>query len=151
MAGLGKRSSYSLKNEMLEKGAVSGRPFDSSKAGGQILNLSYQNAKITDKGIALVEAHVRRFNPVGKAELRMIERLKSIAAETLVAEPVDLRFYTHELREYLRYKKMGYPIGQPLHPDNAYQLWNNAHTATLEDYKLKEGLGILFHPNIEEF
>ena len=87
---------------MIEKGAKSGRPFNPSKAGGTILNLSYQNVKITDKGVALVEAHVRRFNPVGEAELRMIERLRGITTQTLVAEPVDLRFYTHELPEYLR-------------------------------------------------
>ncbi|MEG4961502.1 MULTISPECIES: hypothetical protein [unclassified Microcoleus] len=136
---------------MIEKGAKSGRPFNPSKAGGKILNLSYQNVKITDKGVALVEAHVRRFNPVGEAELRMVERLRSLATKTLVAEPVDLRFYTHELREYLRYKKLGYPTGQPADPDEAYELWNNAHTATLEDYKLKEGFGVLFHPSVEEF
>jgi hypothetical protein len=136
---------------MIDTGATSGRPFNSSKAGGKILNLSYQNVKITDKGVALVEAHVRRFNPVGEAELRMVERLRNIATETLVAEPVDLRFYTHELREYLRYKKLGYPTGQPTNPDDAYELWNNAHTATLEDYKLKEGFGVLFHPSVEDF
>ncbi|MEG4495676.1 hypothetical protein QUB05_00490 [Microcoleus sp. F10-C6] len=136
---------------MLEKGAISGRPFNPSKAGGKILNLSYQNVKITDKGVGLVEAHVRRFNPVGEAELRMVDRLRRITTQTLVAEPVDLRFYTHELREYLRYKKLGYPTGQPADPDQAYELWNNAHTATLEDYKLKEGFGVLFHPSVEEF
>lgn len=136
---------------MTKKGAISGRPFNPSKAGGKILNLSYQNVKITDKGVSLVEAHVRRFNPVGEAELKMVERLRSIATQTLVAEPVDLRFYTHELREYLRYKKLGYPTGQPTNPDDAYELWNNAHTATLEDYKLKEGFGILFHPSLEDF
>ncbi|MEK0178753.1 MAG: hypothetical protein EAZ78_18395 [Oscillatoriales cyanobacterium] len=136
---------------MTKKGATSGRPFNPSKAGGKILNLSYQNVKITDKGVALVEAHVRRFDPVGEAELKMVERLRSIATQTLVAEPVDLRFYTHELREYLRYKKLGYPTAQPTNPDDAYELWNNAHTATLEDYKLKEGFGVLFHPSVEDF
>lgn len=136
---------------MTKKGTTSGRPFNPSKAGGKILNLSYQNVKITDKGVALVEAHVRRFDPVGEAELKMVERLRSIATKTSVPEPVDLRFYTHELREYLRYKKLGYPTGQPTNPDDAYELWNNAHTATLEDYKLKEGFGVLFHPSVEDF
>jgi hypothetical protein len=28
--------------------------FNPSKAGGKILNLSYQNVKITDKGVALI-------------------------------------------------------------------------------------------------
>lgn len=135
---------------MLERGATSGRPFDPSKAGGRILKLSYQNVKVTRKGADLVEAHVRRFNPIGKAELKMVERLRRIATGTLAAESVDLRFYTHELREYLRYKKLGYPTRQPGDPDEAYELWNNAHTATLEDYGLKEGFGVLFHPSVEE-
>lgn len=136
---------------MIGKGAFSGRPFDPSKAGGKILKLSYQSVKVTQRGVDIVEAHVRRFNPVGKAELKMVERLRKIAADEFVAEPVDLRFYTHELREYLRYKKIGYPTGQPSNPDEAYELWNNAHTATLEDYGLKEGAGILFHPSVENF
>jgi hypothetical protein len=54
--------------------------------------------------------------------------------------------YTHELRESLRYKKLGYEPGQqPKDPDAAYQLWNNLDTATLEDYGLKEGSGVLYH------
>ena len=32
----------------------------------------------------------------------------------------------------------------------AYELWNNAHTATLEDYGLKEEFGVLFHLSIED-
>ncbi|MDF2388140.1 hypothetical protein JMG10_42350 [Nostoc ellipsosporum NOK] len=129
---------------MLEKGAISGRPFNPSKADGKVLSLAYTKAKITDKGTDIVEAHVRRFNPVGDAEMKMVERLRKIASDKMVAEEVDLRFYTHELREYLRYKKLGYPTGQPNDPDQAYELWNNAHTATLEDYGLKEGPGVLF-------
>ncbi|MBC6473591.1 MAG: hypothetical protein GDA48_12850 [Hormoscilla sp. GM102CHS1] len=136
---------------MLEKGATSGRLFDSSKAGGRIMMLSDRNVKITQRGADLVEEHVRRFNPVGSAELKMLERLRNIAAGTMVAEPVDIRFYTHELREYIRYKKIGYPTGQPADPDVAYEVWNNAHTATLEDYRLKEGPGVLFHPSVEDY
>ena len=55
------------------------------------------------------------------------------------------------VNSFVRYKKLGYPTGQPTNPDDAYELWNNAHTATLEDYKLKEGFGILFHPSVEDF
>jgi hypothetical protein len=133
------------------KGVSSGRQFNPEKAGGVILKLSYQKAKISNKGVDLVEFHVRRFNPVGQAELKMVERLRDIAQNRLKPEPVDLRFYTHELREYIRYKKLGYPTGQPDDPDQAYELWNNAHTATLEDYSLKEGFGVLFHPSVEDF
>jgi len=104
---------------MRQKGLFSGRNFDPSQAGGIILQLSYQNVKITDRGVDIVEIHIRRFNPVGDAELKMVERLRCIAQGTSKAESVDLRFYTHELREYLRYKKLGYSIGQPSDPDQA--------------------------------
>lgn len=53
---------------MQEKGAISGRLFEPSKAGGEIIKLSYQEVKITDRGVDLVEFHVRRFNPLGQAE-----------------------------------------------------------------------------------
>ena len=96
---------------MREIGAISTRPFDPSRAGGRILRLDYQKARITHKGIYRVEAHIRRFSPVGEAELKMVERLRKIIAGQLAAEPVDLRFYTHELRECLRYKKIGYSSG----------------------------------------
>ncbi|HBE17815.1 MAG TPA: hypothetical protein DEG17_21720 [Cyanobacteria bacterium UBA11149] len=135
---------------MKQIGISSGRPFNPSQAGGRILSLSYQKVKITHKGIDKVKSHILRFNPPGGLELQMIERLKRIANSEIGAEAVDLRFYTHELREYLRYKKIGYATGQPSDRDEAYQLWNNAHTATLEDYKLKEGYGVLFHPSLEE-
>ena len=35
--------------------------------------LSYREVKITDKEVDLVEFHVRRFNPIGQAELKMVE------------------------------------------------------------------------------
>ena len=85
---------------MPQKGAISGRLFEPSKAGGKILELSYREVKIADRGVNLVEFHVRRFNPVGQAELKMVERLRKIAQGTLKPEMVDLRFYTHELREH---------------------------------------------------
>ncbi|NES99454.1 MAG: hypothetical protein F6K61_02560 [Sphaerospermopsis sp. SIO1G1] len=130
---------------MREKGAISGRPFDPSKAGGKILKLDYTKANITAKGVDIVEFHIRRFMLIDDEEmLNMLQRLRRISDGELLPEPVDLRFYTHELREYLRYKKLGYPTGQPNDPDAAYELWNNAHTATLEDYGLKEGSGVLF-------
>jgi hypothetical protein len=30
-----------------------------------------------------------------------------------------------------------------------HELWNNAHTATLEDYGLREGPGVFYHPSVE--
>src|SRR4028119_2303510 len=99
---------------MIEKGAKSGRPFNPSKAGGNILNLSYQNVKITDKGVALVEARVRRFNPVGEAELRMVERLRGIATQTLVAEPVIYGFIFTSYASISGIKSLATQLDNPL-------------------------------------
>jgi hypothetical protein len=130
---------------IIQKGSSSGRPFNPLQAGGKILKLNYTKVKVTSKDIDIVEAHINRFSPFEEDERKMVQRLKKILTGQIQAEPVDLRFYTHEIREYLRYKKLGYPTGQPDDPDQAYELWNNAHTATLEDYGLREGLGVLFH------
>ena len=48
-----------------------------------------------------------------------------------------------------RYKRMGYANSQPADPLAAYELWNNAHTAALEDYGLREGRGVLYDASIE--
>jgi hypothetical protein len=78
----------------------------------------------------------------------MVQRLRDIAAGKLKPTQADLNFYSHELRESIRYKRLGFLNGQPLDADAAYDLWNNAHTATLEDYLLKEGRGVLYHPSV---
>lgn len=77
----------------------------------------------------------------------MLERLRGIQTGNLNATAADLNFYAHELRESVRYRKLGYRTGQPADPEAAYRLWNNAHTATLEDYGLREGPGVLYHPD----
>lgn len=78
-----------------------------------------------------------------------IQRLRDIAAGKLEPTEADLNFYGHELRESVRYGKLGYKTGKPTDPDAADRLWNNAHTATLEDYGLKEGEGVLYHPSVK--
>ncbi|MCG8421353.1 MAG: hypothetical protein MJE77_25830 [Proteobacteria bacterium] len=63
----------------------------------------------------------------------MLQRLRRIANGELQPTAQDLNFYTHELREFVRYRRMGHKTGDP-----GYDVWNNAHTATLEDYGLSE-------------
>ena len=80
----------------------------------------------------------------------MVERLRRIAAGEIQPTQADLNFYSHELREYVRYRNLGVPEGaQSLPGKDPYDLWNNAHTATLEDYGLREGPGVLYHPSAE--
>jgi hypothetical protein len=52
------------------------------------------------------------------------------------------------LREFVRYRQLGWRTGQPLGDDAMHELWNNTHTATLEDYMLREGPGVLYHPSV---
>ena len=86
------------------------------------------------------------------SSLAMLSRLRRISAGEIPATDHDRAFYSHELRESVRYRRMGWPTGQPLDADASYELWNNTHTATLEDYRLRERLPngdwALFHPDV---
>lgn len=125
------------------RGAASGRQFDPELAGGPIENLTTDGVNITHEGIATVEKHISRFDHDPANDV-MIGRLKNIAKGQMPPEQVDLNYYTHECREYQRYCNLGWEAGEP---DGVagYDMWNNAHTATLEDFKLKDG--DLFHPD----
>lgn len=138
---------------MIEIGPSSGRSFDLDCAGGPIHRLSAERIRFTRRGVTIVEKHLGRFNapgmPPDRANQVMIARLWEIAEGRKQAETVDRNFYAHELREYVRYRRLGYERGQPTDPDAARELWNNAHTAALEDYGLREGPGILYHPDAD--
>jgi len=126
------------------RGPVSGREFDLAQAGGPIENLSTEGVQISHEGVDTVEQHLARFGQDDANDF-MINRLRQIAGGSIDATQEDLNFYTHESREFQRYSNLGWPTGQPTNPVEAYELWNNAHTATLEDYGLKDGQ--LYHPD----
>jgi hypothetical protein len=102
---------------------------------------------VTTRGIGIVERHLGRFAPHGLEgpERAMVERLRAIATGSLEPTEWDLRFYSHELREFVRYRNLGYSTGQPSDADMAYEMWNNAHTAALEDYGVNELEAPLYH------
>ena len=127
------------------KGTYSGRSFDPDLAGGPIENLTTDGVSITHDGITTVEKHISRFLPDSANDV-MIDRLKKIANGEIPSEQVDLNYYTHECREYQRYCNLGWETGQP-EGDAGYDLWNHAHTATLEDYSLKGSPEDLYHPD----
>jgi hypothetical protein len=91
-----------------------------------------------------------RFGP-DRANEVMIERLRIIANEGIEPTSADRNFYSHELREYVRYRKLGYESGTPADLDAAHELWNNAHTATLEDYGLPAVPSALYHSEAERY
>ena len=81
----------------------------------------------------------------------MLERLRRIADGKIRATKQDLNFYAHELREFARYRKLGFESGRGAD----FELWNNLHTATLEDYGLREkddkGGYSLYHQSAGKF
>ncbi len=125
---------------------MNARDFDPTEAGGLIRQLSIGRLKVTDRGIGVVTKHIARFGD-DEANQIMVDRLRLIARSTLEPTRYDLNFYAHELREFVRYRRRGFPTGA----GDDYDLWNNTHAATLRDYRLDE-LDMdknrnLFHPD----
>ena len=78
----------------------------------------------------------------------MIDRLRRIEAREISATQQDLNFYSHELREYARYRKLGWETGVPSNSDQARMLWLQTHSATLDDYNLPlQADELLYHPD----
>ncbi len=119
------------------KGKYSGRYYDPDKAGGPILDLNWRDAKIDRDGVDKVKLHTGRFGELADNNV-MIERLEKILTGELEVTETNKRFYTHEIRELERYRALGVPDGTV--PDNRSNAWNNAHTATLEDFKINENI-----------
>jgi len=57
----------------------------------------------------------------------------------------DLKFYSHELRESVRFRLLGFKNGE--NPDG---FWINAHPATLDDYNLphRTDMNGIYHESI---
>jgi Pre-toxin TG len=129
------------------RGAASGRVFDETAAGIPVRDLAgtQSKIKITHHAVDVVESHVSRFGP-DAANQHMIQRLRNIASGKMVATQVDRNFYSHELREFTRYRKLGWKTGVPTNNELKAALWNNTHTATLEDYRLSSKLSELYTP-----
>lgn len=121
------------------KGVHSGRMYNPDKAGGPTQDLDWATATVTQEGIYLVKLHTSRFVP-SDANKIMIERLEKILSGQIPVTYVDKRFYTHEMRELERYRALGVADGVE------GNVWNNAHAATLEDYKLRDADDLFYTP-----
>jgi hypothetical protein len=126
------------------KGKYSGRDYNTEKAGGPIQNLDWKGATIDRDGVDRVKLHTGRFAE-SDANKVMIDRLEKILKGELQPTDTDKRFYTHEIRELERYRNLGIKDGTI--PDNQGEVWNNTHTATLEDYKINERNEPLYTPD----
>lgn len=116
-------------------GKYSGRDYNTDKIGGSIQDLDWNTAQIDRAGVDKVKLHTQRFSESADNTV-MIARLEKILKGELQVTDTDKRFYTHELRELERYRNLGVKDGEC--PVNMDEVWNNAHTATLEDYKINE-------------
>jgi hypothetical protein len=131
------------------RGLASGREFDPEAAGGPVQHLEAGKARITSEGVQEVTAHLQRFTGGGALaapEQAMLDRLTSIAADDMEPASYDLNFYTHELDEAARYAQLGLgpESGVDLGSPTMYDVWNDVHTAALEDYGISGA--DLFHP-----
>ena len=102
---------------------------------------------MTKAGIKRVKLHIGRFSP-SDANAIMVDRLKKILQGKLVITATDKRFYTHELRELERFRKLG--VADGINPNDEGVIWNSTHAATLEDYKLKDDPELLYTPEAME-
>ncbi|EIA9198176.1 S-type pyocin domain-containing protein [Salmonella enterica] len=130
-------------DETNAKGKYSGRDYNSDKAGGPIQDLDWKTATIDREGVDKVKLHTGRFGE-SPENVVMIDRLEKILKGELQPTDTDKRFYTHEVRELERYRALGIADGTV--PENDYEVWNNTHTATLEDYKLSSDETLLYTP-----
>ncbi|WP_426236949.1 S-type pyocin domain-containing protein [Pseudomonas sp. TWP3-2] len=126
-----------------ENGEHSGRPFNPNETGGPTLNLNWTTAMATSEGENIVKLHISKFS-ASAANKVMIDRLERIVRGELEATDTDKRFYTHELREFERFRALGY--GDTERPDPDSPVWNNVHTATLEDFQLADDASLLYTP-----
>lgn len=129
-----------------EPSARGGRGADRIKGNPviQIRELDYSKVRFTEKGVDVVEKHLSRFGPDGPNEI-MIHRLRKIVKGEIHPTEYDYKFYTHELREYVRFRKGGYEEGM-----STNEFYNTEHGATLEDYKIPDNPKELYHPDAQK-
>jgi hypothetical protein len=131
----------------VEDGEHSGRDFNPEETGLPVTSSDWAPSIIAKNGINIVRLHTSKF-PDSDANKIMIDRLERIFRGELEVTDTDKRFYTHEIREFERLKALGY--GDTEMPNKDSSVWNNVHTATLKDYKLKDDPTLLYTPEALE-
>ena len=131
------------------RGKFSRREYDLAQAGGPLQNLRLEDTVITAQGVEEVTGHLSRFGE-DRTNAVMIERLGQILSGKLLPTDYDRKFYAHELRELYRYRVLGWGEGTPEDVHIAHALWNNAHTAALEECQIRDEKE-LYHPDARVF
>lgn len=127
---------------------AAGRPYYYDEISLPLERRTLRGVEITREGIESVRRHLSRFDELDW-NTKMVKRLEDILAGNLKLSEFDVRFYSHELRELERYTAAGYPTGVPESDDERSRLWNNEHTATLEEYGFDERVQELHHPDVK--
>ena len=122
--------------------------------GVPIRNLNIDRIKITERGIAVIERHLTRFGSHPHNEA-MLVRLRRISRSEIEATAWDLRFYAHELREFVRMRIRGVAPGEflKLKVVDARRVYERAHDLALKDYDIPRGTEevMLYHPFARQF
>jgi hypothetical protein len=126
------------------EGEHSGRNFNPEQTGGEISDMKWEPATASQEGVHIMKVHISKFAQSDANDV-MIDRLEQILRGELEMTDTDKRFYTHEIREFERFKALGF--GDTEMPDPDSPVWNNVHTATLEDFKLKDDPSLLYTPD----
>ena len=130
-------------------GRASERPFRYDKISLPLEQKSLEGLEVTAEGIERIRAHLGHLDPyIGND--RMLDRLDRILAGELPFTEYDARFYSHELRESERFEAAGWPDGRPTDDDEFDRLWNDEHTATLEEFGFHEHEQRLYHPEVDD-
>ncbi|WP_458129281.1 S-type pyocin domain-containing protein [Pseudomonas sp. Z2-11] len=123
------------------KGEHSGRNFNPEQAGGPTVELDWSTATVTQDGLDAVKLHISRLNQSDANDV-MIVRLENILSGNINITDTDRRYYTHEIRELERFRNLG--LADDFSPEQSSPAWNNAHTATLEDFKVHDHESLLY-------
>lgn len=144
------RAGKAVREIRIQGGAGPNLPWNRSNeiaAGGPIRNPTVHRIKVTPKAISLIENQLKlqfgsRRSP---SNTIMINRLYQISSDKLSASLIDLLYYFHELREIVRYRRLGYGFSR-IPSKLSQDVWLQVHTATLLDYDLptKFGESILY-------
>lgn len=111
-------------------------------------SLLYERIRFTKRGVEVAARHLARFGD-DIANKYMLQRLSAIVDGKLEATDYDLIFYTHELREYVRFRHRSVPD----YEDTDYSFYVKEHSATLQDYGIpydKNAKFRLYHPSAVE-
>lgn len=122
------------------RGKYSGREYNTNKAGGPIQNLDWKGASIDRAGVDKVKLHTGRFTE-SDANKVMIGRLEKILKENCLP-PILTGDFIH-MRSG-NWSVIAIWVLEMARCQIIKEVWNNTHTATLEDYQLGNSEALLY-------